>query len=203
MNRTQNSPTGRLIIVSGPSGVGKGTLLRKLFRRWSATPGKSPLIPSVSATTRAPRVGEKDGVDYHFLSREEFLRRKEAGEFLECFEVYPGGDWYGTLRETVADALKRGVSVVLEIDVKGAMKVLEEYPDAQTVFILPPNSETLRKRLAGRGSESPASLEKRLAQAEAEIARSDCYRHRVVNDRLDDALAELERILDRPAKLEN
>lgn len=185
---------GKLIIVSGPSGVGKGTILRELYRS-----GEFPLTASVSATTRAPRRGEVDGVDYRFMTRREFMRRKEAGDFLECFEVYAGGDWYGTLRETVAEAMARGDWVVLEIDVKGAREVLKSCPDAVTVFILPPDAETLKARLAGRGSESPESLAKRLAQAREEIAQSPMYRYRIVNADLAEAVRTFREILKNEA----
>lgn len=181
---------GEVIIVSGPSGVGKGTILRELFAS-----NEFPLVPSVSATTRLPRSGEADGVDYHFMTREEFLRRKKRGEFLECFEVYVGGDWYGTLRETVDRALDRGEWIVLEIDTKGADEVLKVYPGARTVFILPPDVETLRRRLAGRGSESAESLSMRIEQGCAEIAQSDRYQHKIVNDSLAGALGAFRDVL--------
>lgn len=177
---------GRILVFSGPSGVGKGTLLKRLFAETDF-----PLVSSVSATTRAPRPGEVDGVDYRFFSREEFLRRREAGEFLESFEVYAGGALYGTLREDVETALARGEWVVLEIDVKGAASVAAVYPDAETIFIEPPSIEALRERLKKRGSESDAEIEKRVAQAETELAASGFYRRRVVNDDLDDALAQI------------
>lgn len=181
---------GKLVIVSGPSGVGKGTILKRLYSR-----PELRLTRSVSATTRSPRRGERDGVDYHFLTREEFVRRRALGEFLESFEVYSGGDWYGTLRAPVAEALARGESVVLEIDVKGMAEVLRSYPNAVTIFILPPSREELFRRLAGRGSESDEAVCARLAQAEEELARADRYRYRVVNDRLESAVSEVLNII--------
>ena len=177
---------GRILVFSGPSGVGKGTLLKRLFAETDF-----PLVSSVSATTRAPRAGEVDGVDYRFLSREEFLRRREAGDFLESFEVYAGGALYGTLREDVEAALERGDWVVLEIDVKGAASVAAVYPDAETIFIEPPSVEALRERLRGRGSETDAEIEKRVAQAESELTASGFYRRRVVNDDLDKAFEKI------------
>lgn len=177
---------GRILVFSGPSGVGKGTLLKRLFAETDF-----PLVSSVSATTRSPRPGEVDGVDYRFFTRDEFLRRREAGDFLESFEVYAGGALYGTLREDVEAALERGDWVVLEIDVKGAASVAAIYPEAETIFIEPPSIETLRERLKGRGSEDDAEIEKRVAQAESELAASGFYRRRVVNDNLDEALAEI------------
>lgn len=181
---------GRVLVFSGPSGVGKGTLLKRLFAE-----SDFPLVSSVSATTRAPRPGEVDGVDYRFLSRDEFLRRRDAGEFLESFEVYAGGALYGTLREDVEAALSRGNWVVLEIDVKGAASVATTYPDAETIFIEPPSIESLRERLKGRGSEDDAEIEKRVAQAESELAASGFYRRRVVNDDLDEAYKKIVAIL--------
>lgn len=181
---------GKLIVVSGPSGVGKGTILKALYGR-----PELRLERSVSATTRAPRRGERNGVDYHFLTREEFQRRRLAGEFLECFEVFPGGDWYGTLEAPVREAMARGLRVVLEIDVKGADEVRRRFPDAVSIFILPPNRETLRERLSGRGTESAEAFEKRLAQADGELESAGRYDYRIVNDRLDDAIAEFERVL--------
>ena len=177
---------GRILVFSGPSGVGKGTLLKRLFAETDF-----PLVSSVSATTRSPRPGEVDGVDYRFFTRDEFLRRREAGDFLESFEVYAGGALYGTLREDVEAALERGDWVVLEIDVKGAASVAAIYPEAETIFIEPPSIETLRERLKGRGSQCDAEIEKRVAQAESELAASGFYRRRVVNDNLDEALAEI------------
>ncbi|MBO7726182.1 MAG: guanylate kinase [Thermoguttaceae bacterium] len=181
---------GKLIIVSGPSGVGKGTLLRRVRQT-----GLFPLVMSVSATTRAKRPGEEDGVDYYFLTREDFLARRSRGEFLESFEVYPGGALYGTLTEPVARRLEEGKWVILEIDVKGARQVLQTFPDAVSIFVLPPSFEDLEKRLRGRGTESEESLAKRLAQAKSELASADEYKYRVVNDRLDDAVADLTAIL--------
>lgn len=181
---------GRVIIVSGPSGVGKGTLLKRLFAETDF-----PLVSSVSATTRAPRPGEKHGRDYWYLSREDFLKRRERGEFLESFEVYVGGNLYGTLRETVEKAVDEGRWVVLEIDVKGAKSVVEKIPEATTIFIAPPSIEELRKRLEARGSESQEEIAKRVAHAQEEIDSSDFYQYRVVNDNLDSAFANLINIL--------
>ena len=183
---------GKLIIVSGPSGVGKGTLLRRVRES-----GLFPLVMSVSATTRAMRPGEKDGVDYYFLTREDFLARRERGEFLESFEVYPGGALYGTLTEPVTRRLAEGKWVVLEIDVKGARQVLKTFPDAVSIFVQPPSFKDLETRLRGRGPDSEESLAKRLAQAESELASADEYKYRVVNGRLDDAVADLTAILKK------
>ena len=170
----------KTLVITGPSGVGKGTLIRLLLDRFPA------LALSVSATTRKPRPGEEDGVDYHFLSRDEFDRRIDAGEFLEWAEY--AGNRYGTLRSE----LERDVDVlVLEIEVQGARQVRERVPDAISVFIAPPSEEALRTRLVGRGSDDPEQIEKRLAVAEEEMKAVDDFDHVVVNDDLDAALQEL------------
>lgn len=181
---------GKLIVISGPSGSGKTTLLERLFQQ---PPG--PLVLSVSATTRSPRPGEVDGVSYHFLSPEEFAARRERGDFLECFEVYEGGHWYGTLRDEVTPSLEQGKWVVLEIDVQGTRAVLEHYPDAVTIFVEPDSMAELERRLRDRGTESEASIQRRLEGARQEIASADLYRHRVVNDDLDRALRQIRDIL--------
>jgi len=188
----ETAAPGKLIVISGPSGAGKTTLLKRLY---ACCP--RPLAPSVSATTRPPRPGEKDGVDYHFLSREEFARRRTAGEFLECFEVYQRGDWYGTLKSEVAPSLANGKWVVLEIDVQGTLAVLEHYPDALTIFVRPRSVEDLERRLRDRGTESEAALQRRLEVARRELSFIDRYRFQVVNDDIDRAVRELCEILNQ------
>src|SRR6201995_385181 len=138
--------SGKLIVISGPSGSGKTTLLKRMYEQCDG-----PLVPSVSATTRQPRRGEVNGVDYHFLSREEFARRREAGDFLECCEVYGRGDWYGTLKSEGTPSLEAGKWVVLEIDVQGTLAFLKRYPDALTIFVAPKSIEELERRLRERG----------------------------------------------------
>ncbi|HBT75724.1 MAG TPA: guanylate kinase [Planctomycetaceae bacterium] len=182
---------GRLLIVSGPSGVGKGTLLRRVMER-----SKQPLTVSVSATTRPPRAGERHAIDYYFLTRDEFQRRREAGEFLECFEVYAGGNWYGTLAAPVEERLREGKWVVLEIDFQGAETAKRLCPEAITIFIEPQNMDVLHERLLGRGSENDESLRKRLERAEAELAAAGQYDYRIVNDDLDAAVERFCRILE-------
>lgn len=191
-NDKANVKKGKVLVFSGPSGVGKGTLLKRLFAETSF-----PLTMSVSATTRAPRPGEINGVHYWFLTRDDFIARRERGEFLESFEVYQGGALYGTLRETVENAINAGRWIVLEIDVKGAKSVVEKIPDATTIFIMPPSVDALRERLAARGSETEEDVQKRLAQAQSEIDQSDFYRYRVMNDDLDAALDEIIGILKK------
>lgn len=147
-----------------------------------------PLVLSVSATTRTPRTGEENGVHYWFLTRDEFQRRRENGEFLECFEVFQGGDWYGTLRSHVESQLDSGKGVILEIDVQGALSVFRVFPDAMSIFIEPKSIEVLRERLLGRGTESAEKIGKRLQRAEEELRFAEQYDYRIVNDDLDRAV---------------
>ena len=181
---------GKLVVISGPSGVGKTTLLRRLL---AALP---QLVPSVSATTRPPRAGERDGLDYHFLSTGEFERRRDAGEFLEVCRVYGREHWYGTLVEEVAPRLAAGQWVVLEIDVEGTLNVLKRYPEAITIFVEPSHPDQLLRRLQGRGTESPEAMARRLEVARRELLEAHRYRHRVINDDVDMALEEIRQVLD-------
>jgi len=170
-------------VIAGPSGVGKGTLIRGLLER---VPG---LELSISATTRAPRPGEQDGVDYHFLEPAEFDRRVQAGEFVEHASYL--GRRYGTLRSELERRTAEGGTVVLEIEVQGARQVREAMPGALQVLILPPSLDALRTRLVGRGTDAPELIEQRLRTAEQEIAAAGEFPHVVVNDRLEQATAEL------------
>jgi guanylate kinase len=180
---------GKLVVISGPSGVGKSTILRRLLT------DLPQLVPSVSATTRPPRAGERDGVDYHFIPLADFERRRADGEFLECCRVYGREHWYGTLASEVAPRLAAGKWVVLEIDVEGTLSILERYPDAITIFVEPAHPDQLLQRLQGRGTESAEAMARRLEVARRELLEAHRYRHRVVNDDVDTALAEIERIL--------
>jgi len=181
---------GRLVVVSGPSGAGKTTVMHRVFARWPV-----PLSASVSATTRLPRPGETDGVDYHFLSQEEFDILRKRGEFLECFEVFGRGYWYGTLRGEVTSGISAGKWVVLEIDVRGALAVMDHYPDAITIFIRPSSLEELERRLRRRGTETEEAIQRRLARAADELALADRYQHQVVNDDIDQAAQQICTIL--------
>jgi guanylate kinase len=177
----------RVFVITGPSGVGKGTLIRSLRERIPE------LELSVSATTRRPRPGERDGVDYHFLSDSDFQRRVDAGEFVE-HAVYSGRR-YGTLRSELERRVNEGHPVVLEIEVQGARQVRGALPDAVQVFIAPPSREALRARLVGRGTDDPEQVDARLRTADAELAAQDEFAHVVVNDRLEDAVDELTGIV--------
>ena len=177
----------RVFVITGPSGVGKGTLIRALRER------VPELELSVSATTRRPRPGETQGVDYHFLSDDEFARRVDAGDFVEHAEY--SGRRYGTLREELDGKTDGGHPVVLEIEVQGARQVRETMPEALQIFIAPPSEEALRARLVGRGTDDAEQVERRLAVAREELAAQDEFAEVVVNDRLERAVAELERIV--------
>ena len=177
----------KVFVITGPSGVGKGTLIRALRER---VPG---LALSTSATTRAPREGEEDGRDYHFLDRDEFARRAQGNEFLE--HAAYSGNRYGTLRSEVERRLDRGESVLLEIEVQGARQVRAAMPEAVLVFIAPPDPSALRERLERRGTDAPEAIGERLRVAEIELDAQQEFQHVVVNDELGRAAIELERIV--------
>lgn len=181
--------TARLFVVSGPSGVGKGTLVSRLRER------RDGLGLTVSATTRPPRAGDVEGQTYHFLSEEEFTRRVEAGEFLEWAHVH--GHRYGTLTSEVERLVGEGLSVILEIDVQGGLNVRKVFPSVVLVFIEPPSMEELEARLRGRGTEDELSIALRLANAAREMEYAGEYDVRIVNDDLDRAVDELAATFDR------
>lgn len=178
---------GLLLVVSGPSGVGKGTVCQALHRQ------DSSICTSVSATTRQPRPGEIDGVNYHFISAAEFERLRDQNAFLEYAQVF--GNYYGTLRADVDQLLDQGKSVILEIDVQGAMQVKASCPSGVFIFILPPSLEELRRRIVSRGSESDEARELRLSKAEKEMSLASAYDYSVVNDDLQQAVSELRQII--------
>ena len=181
-------PRGRIFVVSGPAGAGKGSVLAGVREV------RRDLGLCISATTRAPRSGETDGVSYFFLDEREFRARVEAGEFVEWAEVH--GNLYGTLKSEV-DRCLQSSSLVLEIDVQGAFMVREQYPDAVLVFIAPPSMEVLRERLVHRGSETPETLERRMADAVGEMEMAARYNETVVNDDLSVAVGEVLAIMAR------
>ena len=180
----------KVVVLSGPSGSGKSTVVRELAGACDV-----PVRPSVSATTRPPRAGEVDGTDYHFLSDEEFRRRREAGAFLETAEVHGRGYWYGTPWDEVDAAASAGAWALLEIDVRGARAVLDRYPDAVTVFLMTATEAEFERRLRARGTESDEEIAGRIETARAELAEADGYRFRVYNDDLPQAVARLCDIL--------
>lgn len=176
-----------LLAVSGPSGVGKGTMVKTLIAR------RADVVESVSCTTRAPREGEVHGKHYFFLSREEFERRIGENDFLEYDEHF--GNYYGTPKSFVRETLKTK-SVIMEIDVVGALNAKKEFPETVLVMVVPPSVEELKRRLSGRGSETEAQIENRLARMEYELSYQDRYDHIIVNDDLEKAIEELTRIID-------
>jgi guanylate kinase len=176
-----------VFVITGPSGVGKGTLIRGLMER------VPELELSVSATTRPPRPSERDGVDYHFMSDREFDRRVAAGDFVEHARY--SGHRYGTLRSELERRLRAGLPLVLEIEVQGARQMRAAMPEAVQVFIAPPSLEALRARLVGRGTDAARDVEARLVTAREEVAAREEFGHVVVNDRLEDAVDDLAAIV--------
>lgn len=181
------SQMGELFIISGPSGAGKGTICKHLLAN------AKNMVLSVSATTREPREGEVEGESYFFIDKETFLTRIEEGGFLEYAEVYE--NYYGTPKENVMEKLEQGVDVVLEIDIQGAKKVKEAYPEGIFIFILPPSLAELRRRLIGRGTDTMEVIEKRLSKTMDEIHQIHSYDYFIVNDDLETAVAEAEAIV--------
>ena len=175
---------GTLYIISAPSGAGKTSLVKALLDRLAG------VVVSVSHTTRAPRPGEGDGVDYHFIDKVAFERLVEAGEFLEHAQVFD--NYYGTSRAAVLERLDAGEDVILEIDWQGARQVSAAFPEAVRVFILPPSREALRERLTARGQDSEEVISRRMADAVREMSHYDEYHYLIFNDDFDLALAELE-----------
>lgn len=178
---------GTLVVVSGFSGAGKGTVLAQVLAR------RPDLYFSVSFTTRAPREGEQDGVNYHFVTREEFQARIGRGEFLEYAEYV--GNYYGTSMQVIRQKLERGIDVVLEIEIQGAAKVREKLPEAVSLFLVPPSFEELSRRLHARGTDSEEKIQQRLATAREEAKEIVNYDYIVVNDTVDHAVEEILAIL--------
>jgi len=179
--------SGKIVILSGPSGVGKDSVLE----RWKSADPK--VVRVVAYCTRAPRAGEQDGVDYHFCSREEFMRMANAGDFLEYKEVH--GNLYATPLKDMEALLAEGKIAVLKIDVQGALTVMEKRPDVLSIFLLPPSLDELERRIRSRGTDDEATIQKRLKNAHDELAVADRYQYRVVNDDIDRAVAEIMEIV--------
>lgn len=191
MSASRDDPSaGRLFVVSGPSGAGKGTLVKALLRR------RTDIMLSVSATTRPARPGERNGVDYHFIPEADFLGMRDRGAFLESAEVY--GNYYGTPRAPVEAALASGRDVLCELDIQGAQAIKRAAPRAELIFIEPPSVDDLWLRLRGRGTEDQETLSTRLRAAYEEVKKKGLFDHIVVNDQVDRAVDELLRIMSRP-----
>lgn len=180
---------GVLFIVSAPSGAGKSTLCRAALDHFP------DLMYSISFTTRSPRSGEHNGMDYHFIAKEEFEKGIERGRWAEWAEVH--GNYYGTSADTLNQELTSGRHILLDIDIQGTRQILQRYPDAITIFIMPPSLDTLQSRLQIRGTDNPETIAVRLSNARKEMAQKDFYRHIIINDHLPDAISELIAILER------
>lgn len=179
---------GLLLVLSGPSGTGKGTVCKALLAK------RREILLSVSWTTRAPRTGEMDGVSYHFKSQVEFEALIKKDEFLEYASVF--SNYYGTPRSFVDAAIERGTDVILEIDVQGALKVKEAYPKGVFIFLVPPSMEELEKRIKSRATETQAQIEARLGKAGAEMKLKDKYDYIIVNDEVEKVVQRIECIIE-------
>ena len=191
-NEDRDAPSGKLIVISGPSGAGKTSICNALLTEIPEA------VWSISVTTRYPRPGEKSGKTYEFVSQEEFKRREATGEFLESAEYI--GQRYGTPQKPVEEAVDAGKNIIMEIDVQGGMQVASKMPESIRIFVLPHNFESLKARLEGRNTEAIELLKKRLAKADGEIATardSGCYQHFVVNDDLRETIDKVKAIITK------
>ena len=177
---------GMLIVLSGFSGAGKGTIVKKLIEQYGYQ-------VSISATTRSPRIGEVDGRDYYFKSKEEFESMIEQNGFIEWAQYV--GNYYGTPRLFVEEALEQGKNVILEIEVQGALNIKEQYPDSILMFVAPPSANALKERLIGRGTEDMETIQKRLNRAKEEVNDMEQYEYLVINDKLDECVEEIHQIV--------
>ena len=184
----------QILVLSGPSGSGKTTVVERLILESSV-----PLVKSISATTRPQRKGEVDGVAYYFLYADEFLRRRDQGEFLETAEVFGAGYWYGTLKSEIDRAKAERGWAFLEVDVEGALKIMALFPHALTIFLQPPSLEVCEQRLRSRATDSEETIQRRLRKVHEELALADRYCYQVVNDQLDQAVSEIKEIIAKHA----
>ncbi|HEY0982699.1 guanylate kinase [Schlesneria sp. T3-172] len=184
----------QLLVLSGPSGSGKTTIVERLVAE-----SPVPLVKMISATTRPQRKGEVDGVAYYFLTPEEFERRRAEDAFLETAEVFGAGYWYGTLRSELQRAREANGWAFLEVDVEGAFKIIDVYPDALTIFVQPPSLEICEQRLRSRATDSEETIQRRLRKVHQELALADRYCYQVVNDDLDRAVDEIKSIIVKNA----
>ena len=180
---------GHLFIISAPSGAGKTTIAKAVLQKFK------DMCYSISYTTRKPRAEERDGVDYHFVSKQDFKNGIKKARWAEWAEVY--GNYYGTSAEFIEKNLSSGCDILLDIDIQGTLQILKHHPDSVTIFILPPSINTLRKRLEMRGTDSQAVIEKRLVNAKKEMAQKKMYRHVIVNDELSVAIDEICAIFNK------
>jgi len=180
----------QFVVLSGPSGSGKTTIVERLLER---SPVK--LVKSISATTRPPRTNEVEGRNYYFLTAEEFARRRQQDEFLECAEVHGTGNWYGTLKSEIERARREGGWALLEIDVQGAMQIMQKHPGALSIFLKTSSEAEYEKRLRGRGTDAEEIIQRRLANARTELQLAPEYRFQVANDDLDEAVGKIVNII--------
>jgi len=180
---------GTIFIISAPSGAGKSTILNEILKAFS------DIVYSISYTTRSPRKDEKDGIHYHFISKDTFLEKIRKGEWAEWAEVH--GQFYGTLARDLNKAIDTGLDIILDIDVQGARQLKASYPEAVLIFIMPPSMEELRKRLIKRGTDTPEEIERRMINAQKEMSVINEYHHVIINDRFDQAISELKEIIER------
>lgn len=184
----ETKKTGKLFIITGPSGVGKGTILEKFFHN------NKNVIYSISQTTRKPRAGEVEGVNYFFVSKEDFEKSIQNDEFLEWTKY--SDNYYGTNKKFVLKALSKGADVLLEIETHGAQSIMAKFPDCVSVFFTPPNLDELEKRLRGRNTEDEDSIRKRLNQVREELSLAEKYKYTIENDKIENALLKLQKIYD-------
>ena len=195
MAQTSQADEFQILILSGPSGAGKTTIVERLILESSVR-----LVKAISATTRPQRKGEVDGVAYYFLTADEFTRRKDQGDFLETAEVFGAGYWYGTLKSEIQRAKDACGWSFLEVDVQGALRVMELFPNAISIFLKPPSMEVCEQRLRSRGTDSEETIQRRLRKVHEELALADRYCYQVVNDDLDRAVSEIKGIIAKHAK---